>query len=169
VDWVVPHSFMCIQMVLGNPNGNICNKYHHIIPFRKSCIIECNVLSILTNLPRFIIYYDNQLLWSRLNLSTLWRFPFEHGKGQEQEAINKISVHGVGFYTWNHLLIHRESVLMFEQHQEDILLNIYIYIYIYIVIYYPRDESFNGWSPYVLYIWNTHHCNNIFIYNIISY
>jgi hypothetical protein len=141
---VVPHSSMCIQMVLGNPNGNICNKYHHIIPFRKSCIIECNVLSILTNLPRFIIYYDNQLLWSRLNLSTLWRFPFEHGKGQEQEAINKISVHGVRFYTCNHLLIHWESVLMFEQllihqesalmfeqHQEDILLNIYIYIYIY--------------------------------------
>jgi hypothetical protein len=48
-------------------------------------------------------------------------------------------------------------------------MNEYIYIYIYIVIYYPRDASFHGWSPYVLYIWNTHHCNNIFTYNIISY
>jgi hypothetical protein len=38
----------------------------------------------------------------------------------------------------------------------------------YVVIYYPRDASFHGWSPYVLHIWNTHHCNNIVIYNIIS-
>jgi hypothetical protein len=26
------------------------------------------------------------------------------------------------------------------------------------------DTSFHGWSPYVLYIWNTHHCNNTSIY-----
>jgi hypothetical protein len=29
------------------------------------------------------------------------------------------------------------------------------------VIDYSRDTSFHGWSPYVPYIWNTHHCNNI--------
>ena len=29
--------------------------------------------------------------------------------------------------------------------------------------YYSRDTSFHGWSPYVPYIWNTHHCNNISI------
>jgi hypothetical protein len=62
--------------------------------------------------------------------------------------------------------------LMFEQHREYILPYIYIYIYIYIynvVIYYLCDTSFHGWSPYVIFIWKTHHCNNIFIYNIISY
>ena len=77
-------------------------------------------------------------------------------------------------------LPHWEEVLMFEQHREDILPYIYIYgmIFImksiniynkYVVIYYPRDASFHGWSPYVLYIWKNHHCNNIFTYNIISY
>jgi hypothetical protein len=25
----------------------------------------------------------------------------------------------------------------------------------YVVIYYPRDTSFHGWSPYVLYIYGT--------------
>jgi hypothetical protein len=45
----------------------------------------------------------------------------------------------------------------------------YIYIYnrippLYVVTYYPRDTSFHGWSPYVFYIWNFHHCNNTSIY-----
>jgi hypothetical protein len=96
-------------MVLGHPDGEICNNYHHVIPLRKSYIIECNVLSILTNLPGFIMYYNNEILLSRLHLSTLCRFPFEHGKGQEKVEIDKTIVHGVGFYTCNHLLIHWEG------------------------------------------------------------
>jgi hypothetical protein len=71
---------------------------------------------------------------------------------------------------------------MFGQHQEYILPHTHTHTHIYIiydmifiiqrinilnkqvVTYYPRDTSFYGSSSYVLYIWNSHHCNNISIY-----
>jgi hypothetical protein len=90
---------------------------------------------------------------------------------KEQEEVNTFFLYHFGeerfrmFDVWKTSGRH-SSIYIYEMIFIIQSINIYNK---YVVIYYPRDASFHGSSPYVLYIWNTHHCNNIYTYNIISY